>query len=74
LAEIGENEYWQLVRIGFSAKRKQLQHNLAAGFKIKPNQAKEWIIQAGFDSKIRAQNLSVQGWIALAKIKKNHLK
>lgn len=74
LAEISENNYWQLARIGFSAKRKQLQHNLAAGFKISQEKAKLWLTQAGFDSKIRAQNLSVDDWLALAKAGKNYFK
>jgi len=67
LAGINEKNFWRIVKIGFSAKRKQLGNNLAAGLKIPASEVKKSLNQANFDEKIRAQNLSVSDWLALAK-------
>jgi 16S rRNA (adenine1518-N6/adenine1519-N6)-dimethyltransferase len=74
LGQISEKLYWQIIKIGFSAKRKQLQHNLSAGLKISPAEVKDHLSRAGFDPKIRAQNLSISDWLALAKIFKIYFK
>lgn len=68
LRGISEKNFWQIAKIGFSARRKQLQNNLAAGLKISAAEVKKWLNEANFDEKIRAQNLSVDDWLALAKI------
>ncbi len=73
LGEISEKEFWQLVKIGFSARRKQLAHNLAAGLRISGQPLKLALKKAGFDPKIRAQNLSVNDWLHLAKNLKIYL-
>lgn len=70
-SEIGESAFWRLVKIGFSARRKQLQNNLAAGLKISANEAKKSLASAGFNPQIRPQNLSVLDWLRLAKLLKN---
>ncbi len=57
-----EKKFFQLVKIGFSSRRKQLQNNLAAGFHISNDEAKSRLQAAGFDSKIRAEDLSVEDW------------
>ncbi|MFA6410563.1 MAG: 16S rRNA (adenine(1518)-N(6)/adenine(1519)-N(6))-dimethyltransferase RsmA [Candidatus Buchananbacteria bacterium] len=68
LSGISEKFFWQIVKIGFSSRRKQLQKNLAAGLRLKPDEVKKMLIQANFDEKIRAQNLSVADWLKLAKL------
>jgi 16S rRNA (adenine1518-N6/adenine1519-N6)-dimethyltransferase len=60
-----EKEFFRLVKFGFSAKRKMLKNNLAAGFKIDQTEAAEKIKAAGFNEKIRAQELSVEDWLKL---------
>ena len=60
-----EKDFFQLVKFGFSAKRKMLKNNLAAGFKISQDEAESKITHAGFNSKIRAQELSVADWLKL---------
>jgi len=65
--EIKEDKFWRIVKIGFSAKRKQLQNNLAAGLKISSDEAKNVLKKANFNPKIRAQELSIKDWIKLAK-------
>jgi 16S rRNA (adenine1518-N6/adenine1519-N6)-dimethyltransferase len=60
-----EKDFFKLVKFGFSAKRKMLKNNLAAGFKINQDEAENKIIHAGFNPKIRAQELSVVDWLKL---------
>ena len=66
--KVSENYFWQIVKIGFSSKRKQLQNNLASGLHISATEAKKLLNQANFDPKIRAQNLSVDNWLKLASV------
>jgi len=67
LPEIDVKELFRLARFGFSAKRKQLHNNLASGLKLKNEQIKNIFQEFGWDEKIRAQDLSVEDWIRLAK-------
>ncbi|MFA5021863.1 MAG: 16S rRNA (adenine(1518)-N(6)/adenine(1519)-N(6))-dimethyltransferase RsmA [Patescibacteria group bacterium] len=67
LSGVSEKIFWQIVRIGFSAKRKQLQNNLAAGLHVPSDEIKKALKQANFDPKVRAQDLAVVDWIKLAK-------
>ena len=60
--KIKEKEFFRLVKFGFSAKRKMLKNNLAAGFRMEPAEAENKIKQVGFNGKIRAQELSVEDW------------
>ncbi|KKR19080.1 MAG: Ribosomal RNA small subunit methyltransferase A, partial [Parcubacteria group bacterium GW2011_GWE2_39_37] len=54
-----EKDFFRLVKFGFGAKRKMLKNNLAGGYHISQTEAAERIKKAGFDEKIRAQELSV---------------
>lgn len=65
IQESEEKAFFQLVRIGFSAKRKKLSHNLSAGFRIAQTEATAWIGRAGFGDNTRAQELGVDDWITL---------
>lgn len=65
---VDEKRLFQLVRIGFSSRRKQLQNNLAAGLRLEREKIVEKLEQIGLDCKIRAQELSVENWIALSNI------
>lgn len=68
LKGITQERFWQIAKIGFSAKRKQLQNNLASGLQIPSDDARKILEKAKFNPKIRAQNLSVDDWIRLAKL------
>lgn len=63
--KVNQREFFRLVKFGFSAKRKMLKNNLAAGLKISQQEAENKIIKAGFNEKIRAQELSVKDWLKL---------
>jgi len=60
-----EREFFRLVKFGFSARRKMLKNNLAAGLRIGQAEAAAKIKQAGFNEKIRAQELAVADWLKL---------
>ncbi len=60
-----EKEFFRLVKFGFSSKRKMLKNNLAGGYHISQSEAEKRIKKAGFNPKIRAQELSVEDWIKL---------
>jgi len=66
LTGINEKVFWRIIRIGFSAKRKQLHNNLAAGLNLSDTEIKKMLKKANFDPKIRAQNLSLADWRKLA--------
>ena len=70
---INEKDFFRLVKIGFSARRKMLKNNLASGLQVSQIEVEEKLHKAGFDARIRAQELSIDDWILfnrpLAKLK-----
>lgn len=66
LPAIDQKVFFRTVNVGFSARRKQLHNNLAGGFKISDEKAKEILTALGFSAQIRAQALSVNDWLRLA--------
>jgi 16S rRNA (adenine1518-N6/adenine1519-N6)-dimethyltransferase len=60
-----EKSFFRMVKIGFSARRKMLQKNLANGYHIEQKKAADLLRMAGFDEKARAQDLSVNDWLRL---------
>lgn len=66
LPKIDEKLFFRTVKIGFSAKRKQLHNNLAAGFHLPGPAAKRVLADLGLDEKIRAQDLSLADWLRIA--------
>jgi 16S rRNA (adenine1518-N6/adenine1519-N6)-dimethyltransferase len=59
---INEREFFRLVKIGFSARRKMLKNNLANGYHLDQGEVEKRIIKAGLGPKSRAQDLSVDDW------------
>ena len=62
-----DKKFWQIVRIGFSSKRKTLAHNLSAGLRVGKGQVKQMLAAIGLPEKIRAEDLSIEQWQVLAK-------
>ncbi|MFH0814574.1 MAG: 16S rRNA (adenine(1518)-N(6)/adenine(1519)-N(6))-dimethyltransferase RsmA [Candidatus Falkowbacteria bacterium] len=60
---------FRLARMGFAAKRKQLQNNLSAGLGITKDEAKKMLLTAGLKETARAEDLSVENWIRISKFK-----
>ncbi len=63
--DVSEKDFFKLVKAGFSSKRKMLKNNLANIYKIKPKEVEDKLVELGFSSKIRAQDLSVDDWMKL---------
>jgi 16S rRNA (adenine1518-N6/adenine1519-N6)-dimethyltransferase len=56
------DEFFRLVRIGFSSKRKTLVNNLSSGLRLSKKVVEEKMKKAGLFSTQRAQELSVEDW------------
>lgn len=55
-----------LAKIGFANRRKQLQRNLIDSGRANATQIKSWFTELGIATAARAQELSLEQWIALA--------
>jgi len=66
--KIDIKKFFQIVKFGFSSKRKMLKNNLAAGLRVSQGEVGERLLTAGFDMKIRAQELSVDDWKKVLKL------
>ncbi len=66
-----DKKFWQVVRIGFSSKRKTLAHNLSAGLRVDKDEVREVLVEVGLPEKIRAEDLSLDQWRSLTKIVMN---
>jgi 16S rRNA (adenine1518-N6/adenine1519-N6)-dimethyltransferase len=59
--------FFEVVRAGFSAPRKQLRNSLAQGLGIPPAEAEALLRAAGVDARRRPQELSLEEWAALCR-------
>ena len=66
--DVDDNKFFKIVKIGYSARRKQLHNNLSAGLNIPSEKIKENLKKIGLSEQIRPQNLSVSNWQNLVKI------
>ncbi len=60
--------FFQVVRAGFSRKRKQLLNSLSGGLGISKEEAREVLEAAGIDPQRRAETLSIQEWGQLTRV------
>jgi 16S rRNA (adenine1518-N6/adenine1519-N6)-dimethyltransferase len=58
-------KFFQLVKAGFSERRKKLRSSLSGGLRIDKDQTDQLLIGSGIDSDLRAQALSLDQWHAL---------
>ena len=70
-----EERFFELVRAGFSAPRKQVHNCLSRGLDLSPEATQAMLSQAGIDPTKRAQTLSMPEWGALyqASLRAEHL-
>lgn len=61
------DKFFRIARIGFSAPRKQLQNNLAAGLHISKEQAADILTRSGINPKARSEELNVDDWERLVR-------
>jgi 16S rRNA (adenine1518-N6/adenine1519-N6)-dimethyltransferase len=63
-----EKDFFKLLRVAFSAKRKMLKNNLATGLKISVEEVEKKLEKVNLDKKIRAEQLSLNDWLKLFKL------
>ena len=54
--------FFEVVRAGFSAPRKQIRNSLANGLVIPSTQSESVLVEAGIDPSRRAQTLTIEEW------------
>jgi len=59
------HRFFEVVKAGFSAPRKQLRNSLAQGLNLPPHQVEELLHKATIDPKRRAETLSLEEWARL---------
>jgi len=62
-----ERALFRVVKAGFSSKRKKLRSSIAAGLATSKPQAEELLRHANIDPELRAEDLSIEQWLRLAK-------
>lgn len=65
VADFSEKIFWQIIKIGFSSPRKQIQNNLQSGFKFSKQEVFEKIEQTGIKPSSRAEDLSLREWFLI---------
>jgi 16S rRNA (adenine1518-N6/adenine1519-N6)-dimethyltransferase len=63
----GEKPFFQVVRAGFSQKRKQIKNAISGGLQLKAGEAEVLLMSAGIDPKRRAETLTLEEWAALTR-------
>jgi 16S rRNA (adenine1518-N6/adenine1519-N6)-dimethyltransferase len=61
-------ELFRVVKAGFSERRKKLRSSLSGGLHLTKQQADKMLGTAHINSDLRAQNLSLEEWLTLAKV------
>lgn len=64
--EFDSQKFFQLVKAGFSERRKKLRSSLAGGLGLSKEQAEDILKQAGVSSDSRAQELSLEQWFKIS--------
>ena len=67
----GNKEFFRIVKVGFSAKRKTLVNNLANGFHREKTDIEKVLEKCGLSKNVRAQELSLEQWDCLEKCLRN---
>jgi 16S rRNA (adenine1518-N6/adenine1519-N6)-dimethyltransferase len=65
---VAERSFFDLVRAGFAAPRKQLANSLAQGLRVAKNDVLPLLAGADIESKRRAETLSLEEWARLWQI------
>lgn len=68
LGQLPVGKFFSIVKIGFSARRKQLHNTLAGGLRLPRPDVAAAMISVGLSPAIRPQELTINQWISLAKL------
>ena len=66
-----EKKIFQVVKAGFSERRKKLRSSLSGGLGISKEAADSLLTEAGINGDLRAQNLTLENWVQLARVLKS---
>ena len=61
-------QFFRVVKAGFSQKRKQLRNALSGGLRLKPAQVEALLAAAGVAPQRRAETLTLAEWAAVARV------
>jgi 16S rRNA (adenine1518-N6/adenine1519-N6)-dimethyltransferase len=64
------DNFFQLIKAGFSQKRKTLRNALSAGLRLAPAEAEAMLAEAGIDPRRRAETLAIEEWGNLVEVYK----
>ncbi len=64
-------QFFQIVKAGFSSRRKTLQNALSGGLRVSKPRAGEWLQKADIEPGLRAQSLSLPRWHKLYEVIKS---
>ena len=67
-----EKKIFQVVKAGFSERRKKLRSSLSGGLGISKEAADSLLTEAGINGDLRAQNLTLENWVQLARVLKSN--
>jgi len=67
-----EKKMFQVVKAGFSERRKKLRSSLSGGLGISKQAADNLLTEAGINGDLRAQNLTLENWVQLARVLKSN--
>ncbi|MCI0556479.1 MAG: 16S rRNA (adenine(1518)-N(6)/adenine(1519)-N(6))-dimethyltransferase RsmA, partial [Anaerolineae bacterium] len=62
------NTFFQLIKAGFSQKRKTLRNALSSGLRVSPAKAADLLTSANIDPQRRAETLSIDEWEKLSEL------
>lgn len=66
LGTLSVNAFFQVVKVGFSSRRKQIHNNLSAGFNKSKPAIEKILIKSGVILTLRPQDLTIEQWIKIA--------
>lgn len=69
--DVSPEDFFQIVRAGYSEKRKKLRSSLSGGLHISKTEADQWLERADISPDARAQELSLTQWYDLYKTRAN---
>ncbi len=67
-SEVDEKQFFRVVKAGFSAPRKKLRSTLSAGLAMSKDGIDSLLEKAGISPDVRAESLSVDDWVRLARL------
>ncbi len=65
--DIKEDDFFRVVKAGFSSKRKKLRSSLAGGLKLPKDEVEVILDKAGISPNVRAETLRLEDWARLAR-------